>query len=136
MQSPKDGATVSEQLKLNNVPVLPAHWSNVNSQGIDSRVGHFTSTEVNYQIHYDIGELAGEYAAAKPYPNHQWIKSGTLHGSSFNYLLNDDGILYVTFPDEGPANFWAKVSTDTDIDYVLELLARYREQLLSGNAAS
>ena len=36
----------------------------------------------------------------------------------------------VTFPGEGPANFWAKVEGQDDIDYLVELLARYRKNLL------
>ena len=122
-------AGCSKQLSLNNITTLPTHWSNVAGQG-DSRAGQFESTKLTMVIHYDIGRLAGHYAAAKPHPNRQWIKRGKLHGSTFRYLLDDDDTLYVTFADEGPANFWTKVKNQSEIDYVLELLARYRKQLL------
>lgn len=124
------GCGSETQLDLNNIPTLPPHWSNVTERGTDTRVGHFASQTLTMTIHYDIGELAGLYADTKPYPEYKWIKSGRLHGSSFRYLLNNDNMLYVTFPDEGPANFWAKINDDSEIDYVLELLARYRNQLL------
>jgi len=119
-----------QQLALNDIPTLPPHWRNVTGQGMDSRVGRFESTKLALIIHYDIGELAGEYADTDPYPGYQWIRSGRLYGSSFRYLLNEDDTLYVTFPDEGPANFWAKVADDAEINYVLEFLARYRNDLL------
>ena len=117
-------------LALNAIPVLPAHWSNVSEQGTDSQVGHFESAKVELIIHYDIGALAGEYAHIEAYPKFRWFKTGRSHGSSFRYLLNENDTLYVTFFGEGPANFWAKVADDADIDYVLELLARYRNDLL------
>jgi hypothetical protein len=130
-ESKTDSSGPTVALALNSIPTLPPSWSNTPQQGIDSRVGFFSSTKHQIQIHYDIGELAGEYASTKPYPNYKWIKSGTLHGSSFRYLLNEDDTLYVTFPDEGPANFWGKVKDDAEIDYILELLARYRRELLA-----
>ena len=89
------GCGSETQLALNNIPTLPPHWSNVTEQGTDSRVGHFASKTLTMEIHYDIGELAGVYADAKPYPKYKWIKSGRLHGSSFRYLLNDDNMLYM-----------------------------------------
>ena len=118
------------ELTLNKLPELPPHWQHIPGQGIDSRVGRFVSSETNLIIHYDIGELAGEYATSKAYPNRKWLRSGQLAESSFRYLLNDDDTLYVTFPDEGPANFWVQVDGPEDIDYVLEMLARHRHDLL------
>lgn len=121
---------LADDLKLDNLPELPAHWKNEPMQGIDSRVGRFTSDEKDLVIRYDIGKLAGEYASPKHHPNRKWLRSGRLAGSSFRYLLDEDDTLYVTFPDEGPANFWAKVGGQDDIDYVVELLARHREKML------
>ena len=58
------------------------------------------------------------------------MRSSRLGDSKFHSLLDNDDTLYITFPDDGPANFWAKVSDQADIDYVLELLARHRKELL------
>jgi len=120
----------AEELPLSGLPSFPKHWKNVPGQGTDSRVGQFTSTKSDIVIQYDIGRLAGECADVDSFPNRQWLKSGRLAGSTFQYLLDKDDTLYVTFSDEGPANFWAKVKDQTEIDYILELLARYRINLL------
>ena len=115
---------------LKSLPNLPSHWRNVKAQGIDTRVGHFESTKLELTIHYDIGRLAGEYAQVDAHPTHKWFTNVRLHGSSFRSLLDHDDILYMTFLDEGPANFWVKISNQAEIDYVYELLARYRRDLL------
>lgn len=132
-RDPEIEELTEEEFKLNNLPDLPAHWRNVPEVGTDTTVGHFASSETDLVIHYDIGELAGQYASTKGYPNRKWLRAGRLDGSSFRYLLNDDGTLYVTFPAEGPANFWAKAEDQADIDYVVELLARHRRELLRAN---
>jgi len=121
-----------EKLVLNNLPAYPPHWRNTPGQGTDSTVGQLTSTEHKLVIKYDIGRLAGEYADAKAYPEHQWVKSGQLAGSKFQYLLDKGDTLYVTFSSEGPANFWASISDQSDIDYMIELLAKYRSRMVTG----
>lgn len=123
----------AQELKLNNLLVLPTHWRNVPAQGQDTAVGSFISTEKTLVIDYDIGRLAGEYASAKPYPKRQWLRAMRIGEESFNALLDNDNTLYITFPREGPANFWAKVSGQNDIDYLLELIARHRRELLAAN---
>jgi hypothetical protein len=133
VQKPKaveQKANQVDLLNLNNIPKFPTHWINFCQQGIDTRVGYFKSKNLDLQIYYDIGPLAGEYAAIKPYKKYQWIKRAQLNGIKFNYLLNDDNILYVTFVNEGPANYWTKIKDSTDINYTLELLAKYRKVLL------
>jgi len=119
-----------QEFKSNTLPILPTHWRHIAEQGTDTKVGRFVSTQKDLVIHYDIGPLAGEYASSMPYPNREWLRDGRLGDSSFRYLLDNDGTLYVTIPYEGPANFWAKVDGQADIDYVLELLARHRQDLL------
>jgi hypothetical protein len=126
------GFGCTSRLSLTSLPDLPSHWRNVIAMGEDTKVGTFVSIEkTNLVIRYDIGPLAGEYAARKHHRNRKWFRSAQLAQSSFNYLLAEDDILYVTFPDEGPANFWTQVKGQSEIDYVLELLARHRQKLLS-----
>lgn len=120
-----------QDLELSSLKKLPKDWYNVPEQGTDSRVGRFESKTSTLVIHYDIGHLAGEYASIDAYPQFRWFRKGKLAGNSFRYLLNDDNTLYVTFSDEGPANFWAKISNDDEMNFILELLARYRNELLS-----
>lgn len=115
---------------LDVLPNLPEHWSNVPGQGTDSNVGHFESSELGLKIHYDIGRLAGEYADVDNHPDQQWLKSARRDGVFYRYLLTADNMLFVTFPDEGPANFHVKVRDDDEITYVMELVTRYRQDLL------
>jgi hypothetical protein len=129
-------AGCSRELDLSDLPTLPAHWRNVTEQGIDTKVGHFASTEKSLVIAYDIGPLAGSYVKPTLYPKYDGARSARFGGSSFYYRLsNDQTLLYVTFPDEGPANYSAKVNGQRDVDYILELLARYRHELLRQSTA-
>lgn len=112
------------------LPDLPDHWRNVPGQGIDSNVGAFESGELDLKIHYDIGRLAGAYADADNHPNHQWLKEAKRDGAFYRYLLAADNTLFITFPDEGPANFYAQARDDDEITYVMELVTRYRQDLL------
>lgn len=123
-----------QTLTLNEIPAFPAGWRHVVMPG-DTANGYFISSEHQYRIYYDIGDLAGEYADGEAHPNYQWIRRATLDGSSFHYLLDEDDTLYITFPDEGPANYWCKVKDEDQIEYVLELLARYRHELLATGRA-
>ena len=126
---------------LNNLPELPSHWRNYSGGGGDSRTGYFSSSELSRIIRYDIGFLAGTRAdTVSPIIGpiaHYWFKKGEMYGSTFQYLLRDDSTLIVTFLEDGisfwgsPANFFIKVSNDTEIDYALELLIRYRYDLLA-----
>ena len=123
-------AGCQSELNLSKQPTLDPCWRNIHVQGEDTAVGHFACADKDLVISYDIGVLAGKYASTK-HKNRRWIRSGHLAGSSFRYLLDNDGTLYVTFSNEGPANYWAKVRDQDDIDYVLELLARHRKELLA-----
>jgi hypothetical protein len=124
-------AGCTEKLDLNNLPTLPSHWRNVSEQGNDTRVGHFASTEKSLVIVYDIGPLAGSYANPKAGPLTTSVRSAQLGDSSFYYRVSDNGkLLYITYPNEGPANFSTAVNGQNDIDYVLELVARHRHELL------
>ena len=39
-------SSCTKQLDLNSIPNLPKHWGHVRTQGLDSRVGYFQSTEI------------------------------------------------------------------------------------------
>ena len=109
---------------------LRNQWRNVTSDGIDTMVGHFESKHYPHQIKYDVGPFAGQWAAFSTYRKTKWIKSGSVDGSDFVYMLDEDSVLYVTFPDEGPANFWTTIRNEKDVGYILELLSAHRNELL------
>lgn len=128
----------TQNLELDAMPELPAHWRNVNVQGEDSWGGKFVSSErTDLVIRYDIGRCAGDYAKPRAHRMTKWMRAARLDNSYFHYLLTTDDMLYVTFYERepsgftSPANFFTRVDGLYDVDYVLELLARHRRELLA-----
>ena len=109
---------------------LPAHWKNVPGDGIDTMVGQIESEKLPIKIDYDIGPFAGEYARTSSSRKTKWIKEGTARNCRFVYMLDENDVLYVTYPDEGPANFWASIQKETEIDVIVNLLSNHRNELL------
>ncbi len=107
---------------------MPTGFTHTFDQGIDTKVGHFTSPDGKLIIHYDIGHLAGVYARQT---------SGKEILLSTNYVVHDLVALVViskeanlrhlviSLPEGGPANFYANIRNDIDTQSVLDLVFTY-----------
>ena len=96
-------------------------------EGEDTNAGRLVSIDSSILIHYHVGSLPREYANTKA--SGDGFRSARLGKSSFRYLHRNN-ILFVTFRNEGPANYWVKVKSQEDVDFIIELLARYRKEVL------
>jgi hypothetical protein len=102
--------------------------------GGDTPCGKLVSRDGKTVIEFDLGFYAGTYARPKE-KGQAWFRKGVVDSIPYQIALDMwpsktgvDKILYVTFPDLGPANFWSHVETEDDIDritkIILELKAR------------
>ena len=117
------------------------NWEHVRLRGIDTNVGRFELSDWGLAIHYDIGFGAGNYVESMRKDSHWKVQksgSGNSHGHPYAYVVGGmedqrpaTNTLYVTFPDEGPANYYSEVSGDGDVTFILELLVECRGKLLA-----
>ncbi len=110
--------------------MLPDHWTNVRTVSIDGTAGCFRSSEVDLRIDYSIGPEAGEIASGTKRFHDEWRREGESDGAYFRYKKSGE-YLILTFPGEGPANYLARVENEGEIEYVLELVVKYRNELLA-----
>jgi hypothetical protein len=99
-------------------------------QGVDTSVGSISLGGTQNTLEYDIGHLAGNYAA---YDDREeffvWHKQDVNDEIVMDYALrNVDGrqTLLVSFPDLGPANFWSDVHDSSEIDAILGVMRTVR----------
>jgi hypothetical protein len=107
---------------------LPKGFTHKRGQGIDSLVGRFMSSDGAVVINYDIGPMAGVYAANssnKPVRSSSNLKAGTLTGL-FIVFGPDTRRAIVSFPTVGPTNFFIHVRKDSDIDTLKKLAATFK----------
>jgi hypothetical protein len=117
---------------LNKLRTLPDHWRCWSGFTIDTEGGTFESSEVRVRVSYGISNRGGEKAEqAKPdkHKNFKWHRTGRIGDARFSYLLSKQNVLYITFPDEGPTNYYAFVRSSEEIAYVVELVGRHRHRL-------
>ena len=91
-------------------------------RGIDTQVGKISRKD-GLTIQYDIGELAGNYAAQRK-SDAAWFKEQVIDGRTVQVALSKDRQLTVTFT-KGPANFVATLKSDEDLAEVLLMLCTY-----------
>jgi len=118
--------------ELNKLRKLPDHWRCFAGPSIDTEGGWFGSSEVKTHVSYGIWYQGGEKAEQARPENHKdfkWHRTGRIGDANFSYLLTKDNQLLITFPDEGPANYYAFVKTSEEIAYVVELVGRHRHRL-------
>src|SRR5436309_7339333 len=118
-------APIFQIFRLYRLPTLPPHWMYLPDQGEDMNAGRLVSIDSNLVIHYHAGSLPRDYANTKA--SGAGLQSARLGKSSFQYL-HSNNILFVTFRNEGPANYWVEVKSQEDFDFIVELLARYRKE--------
>lgn len=92
-------------------------------QGIDSSVGRIWK-DGGLEIRYDIGRMAGNYAASIKGPDRVWVISQVVNGQPVEIVKAKDGRVLVTFT-KGWANFFAKVSGDEDLAVLLSIVLTY-----------
>lgn len=90
-------------------------------QGIDSRVGEITS-KAGVKIQYDIGRLAGNYAAAQK--DCKWQRTQKVHGLKVELAYTNNEKLFVTFP-QSSANFYADIRSPEELADVLLITLSY-----------
>ena len=127
---------------LNALKELPEHWDCVPARfSIDTEDGSFVSKESELEVRFSNNWHAGEEANVKRFPDPKWLLKGRIKSRNrrtgkatekeFVCLLSKENFLVITFPSEGPANFFAEVKTNEDIEYVAELVLRHRNVLLT-----
>ena len=108
---------------------LPSGFTHTYDQGIDSIVGHFTSPDGKLVINHDIGNLAGVYALHTEGAEVLSSTNVTVNGlTALIVVIRHSGVKHVivSFPEGGPANFFAVIRNDADFEAVTNLSLRYR----------
>lgn len=108
---------------------LPNGFTHSHGQGIDSTVGHFTSGDGHLVINYDIGLMAGVYASNMEGKEILSSSKVTAHGLKAIIVVSrwkNATHAIVSFPKGGPANFFAAIRNDTDLEAVTNLALSYR----------
>jgi len=126
---------MAETADLGEVTVtVPAGFEHVVSQGGDSPHGQFVSFDGKYHIDYDMGPAAGIYAQPRrpgggDDRNTIWFTKGTVEDIPLQVVLEEQKgkrTLLVTFPNRGPANFWASVEYAADIERLKKIMVQLK----------
>ncbi len=104
------------------------------SQGIDSLCGELRLGGLNRTLEFDIGNLAGNYSLNECNGPFKWQKHMKSEGTQIDYALkrnkHNKQILLVSFPSLGPANFWAPVANDDEMEAILRVMRTVRAKPL------
>lgn len=97
-------------------------------QAIDSFSGQIKLGWLGKTMEYDIGHLAGNYATSEL---HTFVfqKQEVNNGVTMDYSMRKDRaqyILFVSFPDLGPANFYTRISDPSHSDAILDVMRTVR----------
>lgn len=102
--------------------VLPPCWQHNALQGTDSYVGELVYEAEGINVQYDIGGEAGFYVDS--------LSSTKVNGQSINarfwYDKAANDMVYITFPDQGPANFIT--ADDATFSTVLNVIKTYQAE--------
>jgi hypothetical protein len=102
---------------------LPMGFAHERLPGIDSELGRFTSPDGKLIIHYDIGGMAGVYVKRTAEFTETRI-NGTTMLIRVRGRPRDEVV--VSFPTEGPTNFFAEVRDSTDIETVKSIAMSFK----------
>jgi hypothetical protein len=110
-----------------SINLLPGYHHRA-GQGIDSEVGIIWKKD-GLTIHYDIGELAGDYTECGHScgwtDGELWRREQVLQGQRVICVFTSQRRLVVSFP-EAHANFYATVHTDQELTDMLLMLLTFR----------
>lgn len=102
-------------------------YKHVRRQGIDTTVGEISKAG-GLTIRYDIGRLAGAYAAqCQRDKNCVWFKRQVVNGSELWLGLTKEGEILATFRGDD-ANFFAQTKSTEDIVDFLAMVLTYRSR--------
>ena len=108
---------------------LPSGSHHNIDEGIDTWVGRIRLGGTRTTLDYDIGHLAGThatYAANGPFVS---TKQEVNDGVVLDYSLkqeDDHQMLFVSFPELGPANFSTEIHDPSQIDAILVVMRTVR----------
>ena len=108
---------------------LPDGFTHSRGEPLDSFNGHFTSTDGHLMICYDIGAMAGVYTSGIVEKDITSSSKTTVHGLTALIVIarqKDTRHAYISFPRGGPANFYAIIKDDDDLEMVKKLAFSYR----------
>ena len=77
---------------------------------------------------YDIGFLAGNYATSELH-TFDFQKQEVNNGVTMDYAMRKDrgqDILFISFPDLGPANFYTRIGDPSDSEAILDVMRTVR----------
>lgn len=110
-----------------SISLLPGYHHRVD-RGIDSKVGRIWK-EGGLIIHYDIGELAGDYTECGPtcgWTNGElWRREQLVQGQRVICVFTKKRKLVVSFPG-AHANFYGTVNTDKQLTEMLLMLLTFK----------
>ncbi len=118
-------------ITLNDEPVPPPGqmkllpgYEHVPSCGIDT-AGGYIRKEGGLEIHYDVGEMAGNFAVRYANPDFsEWIRTEPVQNDCVLIVLTKQNRIIATY-EKAVANFSAKVSSQSDIDDFLKMVLTY-----------
>jgi hypothetical protein len=105
-----------------NIKLLPG-YEHEPHYGFDTRVGVIKKLG-GLQIRYDIGSMAGNFAKRFSPNTAEWTRTEYVNNDSALIVLTKDNRIYATF-DKAVANFFAKVSSQSDIDDFIKMVLTY-----------
>jgi hypothetical protein len=121
-------AAVGQELPPPGLINLLPGYHHRGEQGIDSRVGTIWKKN-GLQIHYDIGELAGNYTGCRPLcdwtDGEVWRKKQLINGQQIICVFTNKKRLVISFPD-AHANFYATIRTQQQLTDMLLMLFTFQ----------
>lgn len=107
-----------------NMKLLPG-YEHMPGCGIDTTGGYIKRSGGGIEIHYDIGQMAGNFAKRYANPNvAEWIRTEQVGEDSVLIVLMKQKRIVATF-EKSVANFSANVSSQSDIDDFLKMVLTY-----------
>jgi hypothetical protein len=135
-KSPAPARSEAVDLEVGTIQLLPS-FSEKRTGTIDSRRGEITRENPPFVITYDIGAMAGLHMRPKLEGECLWFKEQIMANQKCYIGMKQKGtdkILTISIvPSDGqikepwtyPANFWATVKTDEDIEQMKQIALSY-----------
>lgn len=135
-KSPAPARPEAIDLEVGTIQLLPS-FSEKRTGTIDSRMGEITRTNPLFVITYDIGAMAGLHMHPKKEGACLWFKEQIMADQKCYIGMEQKGsdktLTISIVPSDGqikdpwthPANFWATVKTDEDIEQMKKIALSY-----------